>query len=76
MIKNLLKHTAALAFIFSSTTSVAKEGGPVTLISSTANESVIKIDVNAFSKKPVMVGQSNAFVIQTPNGVSSSIEFW
>lgn len=70
MIKNLFKHSAALAFLFCSTTLDAKEGGPVTLISSTTNESVIKIDVNAFSKKPVMVGQNNAFVIQTPNGVS------
>ncbi len=70
MIKNLFKQTVALTLLFCSTTLIAKEGEQVKLISSTNNESLIKIDVNAFSKKPVKVGTSDAFLIQTPNGVS------
>lgn len=70
MIKNLFKHTVVLTLLFCSATVIAAEGDPVKLISSTNNESLIKIDVNAFSKKPVMVGSNKAFIVQTPNGIS------
>jgi len=66
MIKNLFKHTAALSLFFCASSLFAKETGPVKLISSTSNESIIKIDVNSFGKKPA----NGEFVITNPYGVS------
>ncbi len=64
--KNLFKHTAAFALLFGASNIFAAEGNPVKLIESSANESIIKIDVSSYSQKPA----NGEFVITTPYGNS------
>jgi hypothetical protein len=70
MIKNVFKCVVAFVLFFNAVDLRAAEGNPVKLVESSPNESVIKIDVSSFNKKPVMVGNTSEFVIETPYGVS------
>lgn len=66
MKKSLFKHTTALALFFGASTLFASEGNPVKLIESSANESIIKVDVSSYGQKPA----NGEFVITTPYGNS------